>query len=816
MGNLKFRTQLIVGFSIIIILSIISNIISIVELDSIKNDTELLVKHPFTVSNAVKDIKINITAIHRTMKDLALSDSEADFLKEKNLVSHYDSIIQESFLVVNKRFLGDHAIVLETFKFYHQWEDIRNEVIQYKKQGLDDKAIEITRTKGDVHVKKLLASTDKLIDFALNKADEFHKSVYSKSTRIIKFIIIFMVLLLVVSVLISFTVSRSILNPIHSFINQIGHIFQTKKILNSDKGLIMNEKNLLDYTIRELKSAHKLISDQNAELNSFNDKLEIQVAYKTKELLAQNEEYLSLNEEYQTQNEQLVDTNSKLEISKWLFSETEKMGKVGGWEFNIDTKKKNWTEEAYRIHEVNANFNPTIENVLSFYTEASRKKIDEAIDLAIKVERSFDLELDIVTAQDNKKTIHVIGKADIENRRVYGFFQDITDRKKADVSLKKIETRLKEALVTKNKFFSIISHDLRSPFNSLFGFSKLLLENYNNYNDEKRLMFINNINETIKNTFHLLEDLLLWSKSQVGTMDFDYSQQNLLEMVNNVVKLNQLKSDEKNIDIIVDVDPEIMIKVDKNTIDSVIRNLISNALKFSYPAHKIWVKGEHIYNTKTNLNCVKLSVTDQGVGIPKENIDDLFKLDKSYSTKGTNQEVGSGLGLILCKEFIEKNNGDIGVSSIENEETTFWFTLPNIIKLSNDNFPLDENTSALKNILIVDDESINCQLIEALLTDRLTFKFNILFAQNGKEAVQLCEGNSNVSLILMDVNMPIMNGYEATKIIKSFSTKIPIIIQTASSALEVEKQIEYAGFDDFITKPIDEDDMINKIYKYLN
>lgn len=828
MGALKFRTQLIIGFSIIILLSIISSIISVVELESIKKDTELLVKHPFTVSNAVKDIKINITAIHRTMKDVALSKTEAEFLKETELVSYYDSIIHESFLVVNKRFLGDHIIVLGTFKLYNQWEDIRNEVIQNKLKGFDDLAVEITKTKGDIHVRKLLKSTDQLIDFALNKADEFHTSVYNKSTKMINFIIIFMLALILVSILISYVVSRSILNPIHHFIHQIAHVFQSKQLIKFDKGIIMNEKNLLDYTIRELKSAHKLISDQNEELNTFNEQLEVEVAYKTKELLAQNEEYLALNEEYQAQNEQLVNTNSKLEISKWLFSETEKMGKVGGWEFNIDSQKKNWTEEAYNIHEVSPSFSPTIENVLKFYKKDSQDKIHESFDKAIKLGKSFDIELELNTYRGNNKSIHVIGKADIHNRRVYGFFQDITERKKADVALKKIETRLKDALVTKNKFFSIISHDLRSPFNTLFGFSKLLVENYDKYSDEKRKMFIRNINDTIKSTFDLLEDLLLWSKSQVGSMEFNFENQNLLEIVQNVVAINMLKSETKKIKIIVDVDPDIEVKVDKNTIESVLRNLLSNALKFSYPGDEILIKGSK-YKNYNEPEIIKLCVIDHGVGITEDLIDDIFKLDKSSSTKGTDNEIGTGLGLILCKEFIEKNNGLIGVNSVPGKITEFWFTLPNMDQEIEDqthtepeNLKEELKNSVTKeiktvtNILIVDDESVNCQLLEALLTDRLNFKFNILFAKNGKEAVQLCEGNSKVNLVLMDVNMPIMNGYEATKRIKSFSSKIPIIIQTASSAIDVEKQIDYAGFDDFITKPIDEDDMINKIYKYLN
>lgn len=669
MRNLKFKDQLLIGFSVIIIFSLISNFIAVYELQNIKKGTELIIKHPFTVSNAVKDININITAIHRTMKDLALAKTNQEIEAAKVLVNHHDSLIHKAFRVVINRYLGDKKEVMDMYKDYNRWEIIRNEVIDLKIKGFDAEAIAITQGKGDAHVKLLIKETDGLINFALNKADEFNSSVKDKSNSVIEYIVIIMSFLLIISILSSIIISRSILTPIHHFIVQLGDIFNSKQSFITEK-IKMDERYALNYTVTELKSAYNKIFEQNIKLNSFNAELEKRVNEKTYELQVQNEEYQSLNKIYLDQNERLSQLNDKLEEKRILFAETEKIGRVGGWEFNIDTHKQKWTDETYKIHELDTSFNPSIENGIDFYTLKSKPIIKKAIDQAIESGKPFDLELEIITAKGNLKNVHVIGKTDLTNSKVIGFIQDITDKKKIEIELKESERHLREANITKDKFFSIIAHDLKSPFIALLGLSEILMEKHSEYNNEKREYLIKSIYISADNAFKLIDNLLNWSRSQSDGLEFIPTNISLKTSLDETVKALDGQIKQKDINVIDTISDKTKIYADKNMLETTLRNLISNAIKFTPRG------GEVKVNAEQNNDNMILTVSDNGIGMDRETLDNIFNISEKTSSYGTENETGTGLGLILCKEFIEKHGGDIWVDSELGQGSSFHVAIP--------------------------------------------------------------------------------------------------------------------------------------------
>jgi len=230
--------------------------------------------------------------------------------------------------------------------------------------------------------------------------------------------------------------------------------------------------------------------------------------------------------------------------------------------------------------------------------------------------------------------------------------------------------KLEELNATKDKFFTIIAHDLKNPFNTVIGLTELLKERFDTYETAKVKEFIDQIFIFSNNIYHLLEDLLEWAKVQTGKLKVNREKTDIFELVNETYNLYREKARNKNIKLISTVDIGTYAFIDKYMVNTVIRNLVSNAIKFTYNG------GEVCINTYTKGDFIHVSVKDNGVGIAKNDLENVFSIGSNYSTPGTDQESGTGLGLIICKEFIEKNGGVIQVQSEINKGAEFVFSLP--------------------------------------------------------------------------------------------------------------------------------------------
>jgi len=229
---------------------------------------------------------------------------------------------------------------------------------------------------------------------------------------------------------------------------------------------------------------------------------------------------------------------------------------------------------------------------------------------------------------------------------------------------------LQELNATKDKFFSIISHDLKGPLNSLTSFSSLLINHTESLSKEEIQMFAKDFDKSLKNLFALLENLLEWSRSQTGNIEFAPEPFDLGAVLAENSSLLQAQAGNKKITIVNEHAGEFMVQAHKNSVNTVVRNLISNAIKFTPEEGRITLK------LQPNGADVVVAVADNGVGMSEDVVNKLFRIDAKLSTKGTANEKGTGLGLILCKEFIEKNGGRIWVKSTEGEGSVFYFLLP--------------------------------------------------------------------------------------------------------------------------------------------
>lgn len=261
----------------------------------------------------------------------------------------------------------------------------------------------------------------------------------------------------------------------------------------------------------------------------------------------------------------------------------------------------------------------------------------------------------------------------ISNEKIIGrvwSFRDITERKHAEKEIKLKNEQLQKLVAEKDLFFSIIAHDLKSPFNSILGISDLLIEfvkkkDFNNLEKYSKI-----IQQSSVHAMELLTNLIDWSRSQTGRLNFNPVYFEISGLINEIESLFTDIAAQKSISIIMDLSYTESAYADKEMISTVLRNLISNAIKFTEPNGKI------VVSTIEKQNEIMVSVKDTGVGVSPEAIEKLFLIDEMYSTPGTQNEKGTGLGLSICKEFIEKHGGKIWVESGAGKGTTFHFTLP--------------------------------------------------------------------------------------------------------------------------------------------
>ncbi|HZL09409.1 MAG TPA: two-component regulator propeller domain-containing protein [Prolixibacteraceae bacterium] len=229
---------------------------------------------------------------------------------------------------------------------------------------------------------------------------------------------------------------------------------------------------------------------------------------------------------------------------------------------------------------------------------------------------------------------------------------------------------LKDLNSTKDKLFSIISHDLRSPFSAILGFQDLLNENYEKYSDIERKEMLEQLQNTTKQIYTLVENLLNWARIQSDTIHYQPINLKVKEMIDEKLNLYKNIAETKKIKLSVQVSEELFAFADVDLLDTILRNLISNAIKFTH------IGGTILVSASQNHKIIKISVMDSGIGMNQEQIDNLYNLEKTHSKHGTNGEKGSGLGLVLCKELVEKNNGTISVESEPDKGSTFSFTVP--------------------------------------------------------------------------------------------------------------------------------------------
>jgi len=378
--------------------------------------------------------------------------------------------------------------------------------------------------------------------------------------------------------------------------------------------------------------------------------------------------------------------------------------------------------------------------------------------------------------------------------KIYGLVSDITLKKRAEEELKKSTENLLKLNETKDRFISIISHDLRTPFSSILGFTELLA-NDESLSKEERTQYVNFIKDSSNSMLSLVNSLLDWTRLQTGRVKFEPQKIQAETIIEKSINTLSGMSYQKGINVISTVGNDHFVFVDKDLIEQVFNNLLSNAIKFTSKDDKVEVSVKP-YGTPRFL---EFSIKDTGRGIKQENISKLFSVDTKFTSEGTSGEKGSGLGLSLVKDIIEKHGGKVWVKSEYGKGSEFKFTLP----------------TASANILIVDDNKTD-RLLYSKILNNITPEYNVEVVSNGKEALE----NISVSppaLVITEHKMPEMNGYEfVQELIKAnLGSILPVLVLSRKIERNVAQDYLELGIEFVFQKPVNLQSFKKSIEKSL-
>jgi len=451
------------------------------------------------------------------------------------------------------------------------------------------------------------------------------------------------------------------------------------------------------------------------------------------------------------------------------------------------------------------------------FPEAILTEMLKHFQLAIDQKKVQTIEFEL--ENQNIKSYYEARIIALNETEVLTIARDITERKFDEQKLQQAKIKAEESDNLKTAFLANLSHEIRTPMNAIIGFSDMLADPMLSTDDKNE--YISLIKNSGNALMNLINDIIDLSKIEAGQMDFETKDFDPEEIIDEVFTFFQKEKKEKekdNIEIIFEKPPvkATFIQSDPVRFKQIMVNLVSNALKFT---EKGFIKiGYQIKSDQT----IEFSVKDTGIGIPSDKLELIFDRFRQADDSRTRVYGGTGLGLTITRKLVELMGGNIRVESMEGSGSIFYFMLPYNVRINQ--FVSDSAVEIKKkpafnwegkNFLIAEDVESNYLFLERVLKRTHA---TIIWAQNGQEAVDVFKQHLNtipIDFVLMDIQMPVLNGLEATKIIKQIQHDIPVIAQTAFALEDDREKMLAAGCDDYIAKPIKADLLLTMIDQYL-
>jgi two-component system sensor histidine kinase/response regulator len=532
--------------------------------------------------------------------------------------------------------------------------------------------------------------------------------------------------------------------------------------------------------------------------------------------------------------------------SETLLRQTQAVARVGGWEYDVETDRVTWTDETYRIHELPPDYDPgNVQTDLEFFAAEHRAHVAGAFRRAVEQGEPYSLELQLITAKGRTIWVRTIAEVERENNRVvrvFGSIFDITDRKRAEDDLRAANARLEQAVTqaeelavradaanrAKSQFLANMSHEIRTPMTAIMGFSELAASP--DQSEEEHHEYLAAIQENGIALMDLIGNILDLSQIEAERLPLEKANCPLHEAIDGVLTTMRLLAEQKGLELVVDYAPRLPVTIhtDPLRLRQVLTNLIGNAVKFT----------EH-GSVRIAVDCVtgpddsarlQFAISDTGIGIPADRIGELFEPFTQLDGSATRRHGGTGLGLAISRRLANALGGNVQVASRLGEGSTFTLTIdagsvgdasaqpPPRVSATAEEKPCSAQREAALHgrVLLAEDVAAISFVLRQLLEE---MNLEVETVDDGHAACVLAQKSQAderpFNLILMDIQMPRMDGYQATVWLRQHGWQGPIVALTAHALTGDREKCLAAGCNDYLAKPITVKSLRDVLSQYL-